>query len=336
MKKLMVLLTICTLLLCVIPASAGVMIVSSTPTYDDSEAMEQNLDLAIEWLNGKIVAKGQTFSFNETIGARTPENSFVLAPNGNGISVMGGGVSQVATTLNMALKELGNDIVIDEQHTFGGAYSAGYVEDVKDTVLTDYERGLDFRFTSNHAENLSISMWRAGNMVFCQLTGIGTATTAPDATPEPESTDLPTSAPERPARETQTMYVANVNSFVNLRDEPSTGAKSLAQVPKGEAVHLTGERSGDFLQVIYDGKTGYVHGAYLSLENPNLTMLTVINCQTNVSLWAEPSTRADKLTAIPLGAKVEYFNTTEDGFRKVGYEGMTGYVIVAYLTEPAQ
>ncbi|MGI6170035.1 MAG: SH3 domain-containing protein, partial [Christensenellales bacterium] len=265
---------------------------------------------------------------------RTPENSFVLAPNGNGISVMGGGVSQVATTLNMALKELGNDIVIDEQHTFGSAYSAGYVEDVKDTVLTDYARGLDFRFTSNHAENLSISMWRAGSMVFCQLTGIGTATTAPDATPEPEPAASPT--PDQPARASQTMYVFNVKSYVNLRSEPSTGAKSLMQIPEGAAVQFTGEQSGDFLQVIYNGKTGYAHRDYLSSESPNPTMLTVVNCQNNVSLWAEPSTRAAKLGMIPLGDKVEYLGDTEDGFHKIGYKGNVGYVITSYLTAPEQ
>ena len=46
MKKRLVLFTLCSLLFLGIPAGAGVMIVSSTPVYDDSEAMAQNLDRA--------------------------------------------------------------------------------------------------------------------------------------------------------------------------------------------------------------------------------------------------------------------------------------------------
>lgn len=334
--KLMTLLILCALLMCAIPASAGVMIVSSTPTYDNSEAMTQNLDRAIEMLNGKIIAKGETFSFNEIVGARTAENGFASASNGNGISVMGGGVSQVATTLGMALRELGDDIIYDEQHAFGSAYNANYMEKAENTILTDYARRLDFCFTSGHAENLSISMWRAGGTVFCQLMGIGTATTAPDVTPEPVSTDLSTSESAQLAQENQTMYVVNVTSYVNLREEPSAKAKSLAQIPKGASVQYTGERNGDFMQVIYDGKTGYAHGDYLSPDNPDPTMLTVINCQTNVSLWLEPSTKADKLAVVPLGDEVEYLGVTESDFHKVKYGEKEGFIIASYLAESQQ
>jgi uncharacterized protein YgiM (DUF1202 family) len=132
------------------------------------------------------------------------------------------------------------------------------------------------------------------------------------------------------------MVVVNVTSYVNLRSEPSTGAKSLAQIPKGTSVQFTGEKSGDFLQVVYDGKTGYAHGDYLSSNNPSPTMLTVVNCQSNVSLWAEPSTEADKLAIVPLGNEVEYLGVTEDGFHKVKYDGKEGYIIASYLAESQQ
>ncbi len=339
MKKLMVLMTLCTLLLYAIPASAGVMIVSSTPTYDDSEAMAQNLDRAIEMLNGKVIAKGQAFSFNEIVGARTAENGFAAASNGNGVTVMGGGVSQVATTLHAALKEMGSDIAIDEIHAFGSAYSADYVDEAKDAVLTDYSRNLDFRFTSSHAENLSISMWRSGGTVFCQLTGIGMATSTPNATPVPEPTATlqPSTEPTSEQNsEYEILYVVNVNSHVNLREEPSTKAEVLKQVPKDAAVQFTGKREGDFLQVIYDSKTGYAHGDYLSPNNPRPTMMTVVNCQSNVSLWAKPSTGADKLAIVPLGDEVEYLGVTEDGFHKVKYGGKKGYIIASYLVESQQ
>lgn len=266
MKKLLILFTLCSLLLWGIPAVAGVMIVSSTPAYDDSEAMAQNLDRAIEILNGKVIAKGQMFSFNQTVGPRTAANGFAMAPNGNGVAVSGGGVSQVATTLYTALKELGGDIVYNEKNAFGGTYSAGYVEKATDAVLTDYSRGLDFCFTSNHTDNLAISMWRAGSTVFCQLTGLGTTTATPETTPGTEASSQPAGVP---AAEYEIMYVVNVEHYVNLRSAPSTKAESLTQIFKGSPVQFTGKKIGDFLQVIYKGNTGYAHKDYLSSKNLN-------------------------------------------------------------------
>lgn len=345
MKKVFPMLLVCVLLLCGTQALAGVMIVSSTPTYDESDAMAQNLDRAISLLNGKVIVKGQSFSFNEAVDARTAENGFTAASNGNGVSVMGGGVSQVATTLHMALKELGGDVTYEEMHVFGSAYTANYAEQAADAILTDYSRGLDYRFTSNHAENLSIAMWRAGTTVFCQLTGIGSATQAPDATPEPEETAKPeaTASPE-PTDESQptddlqteyeTMYVVNVNSHVNLRKEPSTSAEVITQIPRDAAVQFTGERQGDFLQVVYEDETGYAHGGYLSYENPSPVMLTVINCKKSVTLRKAPSTDSKKLAAIPLGETVRYLSEAENGFIKVEYNGKTGYVMGTYLTDP--
>ena len=265
MKRLLILYALYSLLLYSVPANAGVMIVSSTPVYDNSDAMAQNLDRAIEKLNGKVIARGQTFSFNEAIGPRTDANGFAVAANGNGVAVSGGGVSQVATTLYTALKELGREIAYDEKNTFADTFSGGYVEKATDAVLTDYSRGLDFRFTSNHAENLSLSTWRSGGTVFCQLTGTGTTTAAPEATPGTEASSQPTGAP---TLEYETLYVVNVEHYVNLRSEPSIKAEPLAQIPKGAAVQFTAQKIGEFLQVLFDGKTGYAHMDYLSPEKP--------------------------------------------------------------------
>ena len=225
MKKIIisVILTICILIGTLTGASASVMIVSSTNAYDDSDAMYANLDRAIAALNNQVIVKGKTFSFNEVVGPRTVENGFAVAPNGNGVTVMGGGVSQIATTLHMAMKNLGGDIVNEALYSFGTAYNAGYVENAAETVLTDYSRKLDYRFTSNHAENLAISMWRSDDMIFCQLTGIGNATSVP--TDEPEVTPAPEPdkpKPDAPAASVQKMKVVNVNSYVNLREAAST------------------------------------------------------------------------------------------------------------------
>ncbi len=311
-------------------ASASVLTLGSTSTSNGSDALYQNIDRAISALNGTVIVKGQTFSFNEAVGARTTENGYTFAPNGNGVDVMGGGVSQVATTLYMALRELGEGIAYDEHHTFGAAFKAGYAEKAVETVLTDYSRGLDFRFTSGHAENLSVSMWRSGNVLFCQLTGTEatdakpTASPAPGVSPEPEASAQPT--------DSGTFYTVNAENYINLRASASSQAEVLVEVPRGESVRFLEEKDGEFLKVEYDGKTGYAHGDYLRLHSTDAETLTVVNCRESVTLRKEPSTSAEALANVPLGSQVRYLFDVAGEFLKVAYDNETGYILTEYLS----
>ena len=76
-----------------------------------------NLQLAIEILDGARIAPGATWSFNEFVGPRTAERGFRSAPvimDGKYEEGIGGGVSQVATTVFNAAWEAG--IKIPERH----------------------------------------------------------------------------------------------------------------------------------------------------------------------------------------------------------------------------
>ncbi len=76
-----------------------------------------NLQLAIEILDGARIAPGATWSFNEFVGPRTEERGFRSAPvimDGKYEEGIGGGVSQVATTVFNAAWEAG--IKIGERH----------------------------------------------------------------------------------------------------------------------------------------------------------------------------------------------------------------------------
>ena len=111
-------------------------------------------------------------------------------------------------------------------------------------MLTDYSRGLDFRFTSGHAENLSVSMWRSGNVLFCQLTGTEataakpTASPAPGVSPEPEASALPAGS--------GTFYTVNAKTTSNLRTSASSQAEALAEISRNETVRFLGERTANF------------------------------------------------------------------------------------------
>jgi vancomycin resistance protein YoaR len=78
-----------------------------------------NVELVAHLIDGKLVAPGATFSFNETTGARTAEKGFVTAPviiNGELQTALGGGVCQVSTTTFNAAYEAGLPITARTNH----------------------------------------------------------------------------------------------------------------------------------------------------------------------------------------------------------------------------
>lgn len=96
---------------------AGVnrMIGSYSTWFYGSWQRHQNIMLALASLNHTIIWPGETISFNEIVGPRTPERGYRLAPviGGDGLG-FGGGVCQVSTTLfNAAVNA---DLTIVERH----------------------------------------------------------------------------------------------------------------------------------------------------------------------------------------------------------------------------
>ena len=70
----------------------------------------RNLQLAVAALDGTLIAPGKEFSFNREVGPRTKEKGYRPAPviiNGEYKDGVGGGVSQVATTVFNAVWEAG-------------------------------------------------------------------------------------------------------------------------------------------------------------------------------------------------------------------------------------
>jgi vancomycin resistance protein YoaR len=79
-----------------------------------------NLQLAVSLLDGTLVGPGETFSLNEAVGERTAERSFRTAPviiNAEYTEGVGGGVSQVATTVFNAAWEAGLKITKRAPHS---------------------------------------------------------------------------------------------------------------------------------------------------------------------------------------------------------------------------
>lgn len=60
--------------------------------------------------------------------------------------------------------------------------------------------------------------------------------------------------------------------------------------------------------------------------------LSVANCSEYITLREEPDTSAASLAKLPLGAEVDEVGWAENGFRKVSYQGQTGYALASYLS----
>ena len=105
-----------------------------------------NLQLGVRELDGTLVAPGETFSLNEAIGERTEERGFRPAPViiGNDYEEeVGGGTSQVATTVFNAAWEAGLDITERHPHSlYISRYQLG-----RDATV--YWPSLDLKFVND-------------------------------------------------------------------------------------------------------------------------------------------------------------------------------------------
>lgn len=102
-----------------------------------------NLRIATEAINGTIVAPGEVFSFNETVGKRTTERGYKSSPIYVGDIVLdgvGGGICQVSSTLYNAVLLADLQVIERRNHSL----TVPYVELSRDATIV---WGLiDFKF----------------------------------------------------------------------------------------------------------------------------------------------------------------------------------------------
>jgi len=92
-----------------------------TTYYSCCQPRVTNIQRAAQMLDGTIVRSGESFSLNDALGKRTVERGFVSAPqifDGRLEEAVGGGISQVATTLYNAAFFAGVKLVAHRAHQF--------------------------------------------------------------------------------------------------------------------------------------------------------------------------------------------------------------------------
>jgi vancomycin resistance protein YoaR len=107
-----------------------------------------NVQLVARLIDGKLIAPGATFSFNQATGARTASKGFLEAPviiNGEVTTGLGGGVCQVSTTVFNGAYEAGLRITARTNHAL---YISHYPQGRDATV--NYP-DVDLRFVNDTA-----------------------------------------------------------------------------------------------------------------------------------------------------------------------------------------
>lgn len=122
----------------------------------NNENRNNNINLAINALDGLVIFPGEAFSFNETTGNRTIERGYKPAGayrNGEFVEEPGGGVCQVSSTLYNAMILAG--IATTERHPH--SFEPSYVIPGEDAMVSyDGYSGPDLRFVNNTKTSIAI------------------------------------------------------------------------------------------------------------------------------------------------------------------------------------
>lgn len=183
---------------------------SFTTAFDTSNENNanrgENIRLACQKINGKILGPGETFSFNEVVGPRTVESGYKVAhaySNGQIVDEVGGGVCQVSTTLYNAVIRADLKVTERVNHMF----TVGYVDLGMDAAVS--YGGVDLKFVNNTEWPIKIEGWVQNNQITFTLIGTNTnpGKTVQFYSPEAKVIETPVQYIDDPSLPSGQMYV---------------------------------------------------------------------------------------------------------------------------------
>ena len=147
--------------------------------YSSSIASRKhNVELAVERLNGTLIAPGAMFSFNAAVGAQTVENGYeeaygiALVPGAGGgpgqvktVSSIAGGICQVSTTLFHGVFRAGLPIEQRNWHLFWVQYANSSTGAQGLDATVDDQAKLDFQWWNNTGGWIGIGAYADGATV---------------------------------------------------------------------------------------------------------------------------------------------------------------------------
>ncbi|WP_167149093.1 VanW family protein [Actinomyces sp. ZJ308] len=138
----------------------------ATPYNSGDVPRTQNLTRGAELVNGTVVKPGEVFSLEQTLGEVDYDHGFADAgviSNGQHVDSLGGGLSQVATTVFNAGFEAGMD---DTEHHAHQYYFDRYPAGREATLWTGR---LDVKFTNSTSSSVLVQAWLDGEQIHVRL-----------------------------------------------------------------------------------------------------------------------------------------------------------------------
>ncbi|MDI9918204.1 VanW family protein [Rhodococcus sp. IEGM 1379] len=163
-------------------------VISEYTTGGFEYASGVNIALAASVINGAIVKPGDTFSFNEFTGPRGAAQGYVesgIINNGRPDKAVGGGISQLATTLYNATYFAGMDDVAHTEHSY---YISRYPA-AREATIFDGAIDLQFRNPSKTgvmietittSSQVTVRIWGTKTVDVESITGPRTSPTSPN------------------------------------------------------------------------------------------------------------------------------------------------------------
>ncbi len=145
---------------------------SSSSNIGGSSNRLSNVKLAAKFCNEVILAPGENFSYNGTVGSRTKERGFLPAPayvGGLTVEEVGGGICQVSSTIYLAALKSNLKIVERKNH----GYTVGYVPNGLDATV--YYGSLDFRFQNDTEYPIKIVTYTVDRTLHVDILGTKTS-----------------------------------------------------------------------------------------------------------------------------------------------------------------
>ena len=137
-------------------------------------------------------------------------------------------------------------------------------------------------------------------------------------------------------REYADLVIAQVDSWVNVRDLPGTNGKVLGKLYNNSVGHFIEEAEDGWVKIQSGSVTGYVKAEYcvrgreaLKIAREVEVTIATINTGT-LRVRKEPNTTSRILGTFSRGDELEVIST-EDGFAKVSYNNDEGYISLDYV-----
>jgi uncharacterized protein YgiM (DUF1202 family) len=118
---------------------------------------------------------------------------------------------------------------------------------------------------------------------------------------------------------------ARANVTVNLRSAPSTSSGALTSIPAGRQVILTGDSSGTWVSVQFDGVDGWAASEFLTIGGERARTNRSVNFRTS------PSLDASVHQVISANRVVLVTGSASNGFYPVAYDGRTGWIATDFI-----